>query len=173
MSCFIISKTKLDKNIDKTDIKIIELMVSNKNNKEISKTLKIPLSTVQRRVRDLISAGYIISKLEINHKKFGFKTGLVHVYLKDGHIEELAKKIHNLDHITYVEIHIGNSDILGQVIYKEGIELLNLISAIKKMEGVDKIVWSERIDQSPSKGIENMINLHGQSNRMEGHNLAY
>lgn len=159
MSCFIISKTKLDKKIDGTDIKIIELMVSNKNNKEISKALKIPLSTVQRRVRDLVSAGYIISKLEINHQMFGFKTGLVHVYLDDGHIEELAKKIHNLNQISSVEIHIGNSDILGQVIYKEGIELLNLISAIKKMEGVDKIVWSERIYQSPSKGIANMINI--------------
>lgn len=90
------------------------------------------------------------------------------MYLDDGHIEELAKKIHNLDHIMSVEIHIGNSDILGQVVYKEGIELLNLISAIKKMEGVDRIVWSERIHQSPSKGIENMINISlGQSNGMD------
>lgn len=164
MRRFIISKTKLDKKIDDSDIKIIELMVSKKNNKEISKILRMPLSTIQRRVRDLVSAGYIISKVEVNHKKFGFKTGLVHVYLNDGHIEELAKKIHNLDHISNVEIHIGNSDILGQVIYKEGTDLLNLISAIKKMEGVDKIVWSERIDQSPSKGLENMIDLHSQSN---------
>lgn len=166
MRCFIISKTKLDKKIDDSDIKIIELMVSKKNNKEISKILRMPLSTIQRRVRDLVSAEYIISKVEVNHKKFGFKTGLVHVYLNDGHIEELAKKIHNLDHISHVEIHIGNSDILGQVVYKEGTDLLNLISAIKKMEGVDKIVWSERIDQSPSKGIENMINLRSQSNLM-------
>jgi Lrp/AsnC family transcriptional regulator, regulator for asnA, asnC and gidA len=168
MRCCIISKRKLDKKIDITDIRIIDLMVSNKNNKEISKTLKIPLSTVQRRVRDLTSAEYIFSKVEVNPQKLGFKTGLVHVYLSDGHIEELSKKIHNLDHIQSVEIHIGNSDILGQVVYKEGKDLLNLISAIKKMEGVDRIVWSERIDQSPSKGMEIMSNvLNGQMNQFK------
>ena len=159
MSCSIMSKRKIDKKIDRTDIKIIDFMVANKNNKEISQALKIPLSTVQRRVRDLISAGYINSKVEVNHQKLGFKTGLMHVYLRNGNIEEMTKKILDLDHITYVEIHIGNSDILGNVVYKEGIELLNLISAIKKMEGVDKILWSERIYQSPSKGNELMINI--------------
>jgi hypothetical protein len=71
----------------------------------------------------------------------------------------MTKKILDLDHITHVEVHIGNSDILGNVIYKEGIELLNLISAIKKMEGVDKILWSERIYQSPSKENQRMINI--------------
>jgi hypothetical protein len=95
----------------------------------------------------------------VNHQKLGFKTGLMHVYLKNGNIEEMTKKILDLDHITYVEIHIGNSDILGNVVYKEGIELLNLISAIKKMEGVDKILWSERIYQSPSKENQRMINI--------------
>jgi Lrp/AsnC family transcriptional regulator, regulator for asnA, asnC and gidA len=159
MSCSIMSKRKIDKKIDKTDIRIIDFMVANKNNKEISQALKIPLSTIQRRVRDLISAEYINSKVEVNHQKLGFKTGLMHVYLRDGNIEETTEKILNLDHITHVEIHIGNSDILGNVVYKEGIELLNLISAIKKMEGVDKILWSERIYQSPSKGNERMIKI--------------
>ena len=159
MSYSIMSKRKIDKKIDRTDIKIIDFMVANKNNKEISQALKIPLSTVQRRVRDLISAGYINSKVEVNHQKLGFKTGLMHVYLRNGNIEEMTKKILDLDHITYVEVHIGNSDILGNVVYKEGIELLNLISAIKKMEGVDKILWSERIYQSPSKVNERMINI--------------
>ena len=153
------SKRKIDKKIDRTDIKIIDFMVANKNNKEISQALKIPLSTVQRRVRDLISAGYINSKVEVNHQKLGFKTGLMHIYLRNGDIEEMTKKILDLDHITYVEVHIGNSDILGNVVYKEGIELLNLISTIKKMEGIDKILWSERIYQSPSKGNERIINI--------------
>jgi len=54
-----------------------------------------------------------------------------------------------------VEIHIGNSDILGHVIYKEGKDLLDLISSIKRIEGVDRIVWSERIYQSPIKQYTN------------------
>lgn len=97
---------------------------------------------------------------------FGFKTGLVHVYLRNGNIEETAKKIQNLDQITYVEIHIGNYDILGNVIYKEGKELLNLIATIKKMSGVDKVVWSERVYQSPTKGNDSTVHiLNGQIDR--------
>ena len=159
MKCEIISKNKFNKKIDESDIKIIDLMVLNKTNKEISKDLGIPLSTVQRRVRDLTSADFVSTNTQINYQKFGFKTGLIHVYLRDGNIEELAKKINNLDPILYVEIHIGNSDILGHVVYKEGNELLNLISAIKKMQGVERTVWSERIYQSPLKANKNMISI--------------
>ena len=87
----------------------------------------------------------------------GFKSGLLHVYLKNGNIEEMVKKVNTLDQITSVEVHIGNSDMLGQVVYKEGKDLLNLISSIKKMEGVERVVWSERVYQSPSKGNRNII----------------
>ena len=155
----IMLKNKLGKRLDQTDIEIMDLMILGKNNKEISLTLKIPLSTAQRRVRNLISTGYITSDIQINYQKFGFKTGLLLVYLRNGNIEETAKKIHNLDQIISVEIHIGNSDILGNVIYKEGKQLLNLISAIRKMEGVERIVWSERIYQSPLKRNKNIINV--------------
>ncbi len=46
------SKNRIDKSIDEIDIKIIDLMILNKNNKQISQELIIPLSTVQRRVRN-------------------------------------------------------------------------------------------------------------------------
>lgn len=156
MRCIIIVKTKFDTNIDEIDIKIIDLMILYKTNKEISKDLGIPLSTIQRRVRNLITTGYVVSNIEVNYQKFGFKTGLIHVYLRDGNIEETARKIQRLHQITYVEIHIGNSDILGNVIYKESKELLNLIATVKKMQGVERIVWSERVYQSPSKGNESI-----------------
>ena len=151
MKCRVISKNNLNKKIDESDIKIIGLMVLNKTNKEISRDLGIPLSTIQRRVRDITSADFITTNIQINYQKFGFKTGLIHVYLRDGNVEELAKKINNLAPVLYVEIHIGNSDILGHVAYKEGKELLNLISDIKKMQGVERTVWSERIYQIPTK----------------------
>ena len=162
----IISRNRLDRNIDEIDIKIIDLMLLKKNNKEISKDLHMPLSTVQRRVRNLVSAGYVILSPQINYQKFGFKTGLVHVYLRRGNIDEIANKIQNQKQVSSVEIHLGNSDILGNVIYKESKELLDLISAIKKMEGVERIVWSERIYQSPSKSSDIVLNiLNSQENQ--------
>lgn len=71
--------------------------------------------------------------------------------MSDGNIDQVSKKVYDLDGITTVEFHVGNSDILGHVIYKDGKELLNIIVAIKKIDGVEKVVWSERIYQSPSK----------------------
>ena len=162
----IVFKDTIDRNIDEIDIKIIDLLILNKNNKEISQALKVPLSTIQRRVRNLISAGYVTLRVQINYQKFGFKSGLLHIYLRNSDIEETAKKIQFLQNITSVEIHIGNSDILGHVIYKEGKDLLNLISEIKKIGNIDKVIWSERIYQSPSKEKENIVYiLNDQENQ--------
>ena len=147
------SKNRIDKSIDEIDIKIIDLMILNKNNKQISQELRIPLSTVQRRVRNLISEGYVTFNAQINYQKFGFKTGLLHIYLKSGDIKETAKKIHNLQNVTTIEIHVGNSDIHGHVVYKDGKSLLNLISEIKKIGNIEKVIWSERIYQSLLKNM--------------------
>lgn len=87
MRCFIILKN----NIDSIDIKIINLLVLYKTKKEISKDLGIPLSTIQRRVRNLITTRYMVCNIEVNYQMFGYKTGLVHVYLRDGNIEETKK----------------------------------------------------------------------------------
>ena len=152
---------QIDKKNDSIDIKIIELMVNGRNNKQISSQLSVPLSTIQRRVRALLVSGIITHRVHLNYEKLGFKSGLLHIYLKNGNIDETAKKVYEVDGITSFEIHIGNSDILANVVYKEGKELLNIITTIKKLEGVERIVWSERIYQSPSKETrveQNLLN---------------
>lgn len=77
--------------------------------------------------------------------------------MDNGNIDEIAKKVYDLDGITRIEIHLGDSDILGHVIYKDGKELLNIIAAIKEMDGIEKIIWSERIYQSPSKEADILL----------------
>ena len=135
--------------IDRIDAKILDQLVQNHNNKYISKTLRIPLSTIQRRVRKLIEKGYVITKNYINFTKFGFKSGSIHIYLDDGNVNTILEKVSKLKGVTALEVHIGNSDIIAGVVYKEGRELLNIIGSIKKMEGVERIVWSERIFEYP------------------------
>ncbi|HKO66154.1 MAG TPA: winged helix-turn-helix transcriptional regulator [Candidatus Nitrosocosmicus sp.] len=144
-------KELISKNIDTKDLEIIQLMVLGKTNKQISAQIHLPLSTVQRRVRNLHSNGFVISNVQVSYHKFGFKTGLLHVYLKNGNIKKLTNQILALDGITSVEIHIGNSDILGHVIYKHSKDLLDLESAIKNLNGVERVIWSERVYQSPFK----------------------
>ena len=78
-------------------------MLANVTNKEISKKLGIPLSTVQRRVRNLLNSGLVSSKVQLNYEQLGYKTGLVHVYLRDGNINEIAKKAYELDGVTSID----------------------------------------------------------------------
>lgn len=127
-------------------------MLNGKNNKEISTKIRIPLSTVQRRVRNLIAKNLVTFNSQINYPKFGFKVGMLHIYLEDGDFERIANKIMELDGVTSVEVHIGNSDLIANVVYRRSIELLELIAKVKSFEKIDKIVWSEmvyKISSSP------------------------
>lgn len=135
--------------IDKIDVQILDLLIQNHNNKNISKALKIPLSTIQRRVRKLIEKGFVMSKNLINFTRFGLKSGTIHIYLADGNFDAILSKVSKLKGVNSLEVHIGNSDIIAGVVYKEGRELLDIIASIKKMEGVERIVWSERIYEYP------------------------
>ncbi|MDF0681119.1 MAG: winged helix-turn-helix transcriptional regulator [Candidatus Nitrosocosmicus sp.] len=94
------SKEQYNKSMDTKDVEIVQLMVLGKTNKQISTEIQLPLSTVQRRVRNLQSNGFVISNVQINYQKFGYKTGLLHVYLEDGNIKKIIKKIQELQGIT-------------------------------------------------------------------------
>lgn len=145
-------KSILPGEIDKIDLRVLDLLIQNLNNKSISLTLKIPLSTIQRRVRNLIEKGFVVSKNHIDFAKFGFKSGSIHIYLRNGNIDAVLEKVSKLKGVTTLEVHIGNSDIIAEVVYREGYDLLNLITRIKNMEGVGRIVWSERILEYPLSG---------------------
>jgi DNA-binding Lrp family transcriptional regulator len=131
--------------IDRIDNEIIALLLVGKNNKQISTKIKIPLSTVQRRVRRLIADDLITFNSQINFEKFGFKVGMLHIYLLDGDFVKIAEKLKEFGGITSVEVHIGNSDLIAHVVYKHSMDLLELIGKVKSLEKIEKIVWSERI----------------------------
>lgn len=135
----------LSSEIDKIDVRVLDLLIQNHNNKRISSILNIPLSTIQRRVRNLVEKGFVVSKTLIDFSRFGFKSGSLHIYLTNGNIDDILDKVSKLKGVTTLEVHIGNSDIIAEVVYKEGRDLLSIITRIKNMEGVERIVWSERI----------------------------
>ena len=131
--------------LDSLDMKIVSLMISGLANKQIATKLRVPLSTIQRRTRKLVQKGVVTVKAEVNLEMMGFKRGLIHIYINDGNLDQIARKISTLDPVESVEIHIGNSDMIGNVIYNNSKQLLQTISDIKKLEGVDRIVWSEEV----------------------------
>jgi len=131
--------------LDERDREILRMLISNKSNREIATKLKIPMSTVQRRTRRLFEKGIVRMKYELNHRKLGFRKGLLHVYLKDGNIQGIAEEISKIRGMESTSIHIGNSDIVGLFIFSEAQHLLEIMSECKKIEGVDRVLWSEEV----------------------------
>lgn len=135
-----------ENHLDALDVSILNLLLSNHDSKAIADILKKPLSTVQRRIRLLNLQDLIKRGAELNYAKLGFKKGLIHMYLQDGNTRATAKKLLDFNGILEVAIHIGNSDLVGTFVFSNSTEVLNLITNAKKLDGVERIVWSEEVE---------------------------
>ena len=131
--------------LDRLDYQIINLMTSGLENRAIAEELKTPLSTVQRRTRILLRSEYISQIFQPNYKKLGLKKGLLHVYLRTGDMKKVAEDLLSSDGIMSAGIHVGNSDIVGEFVYEDSDQLVDLISKVKEINGVDRVVWSEEV----------------------------
>ena len=114
------------------------------DNKVISEELRTPLSTVQRRTRILLRAGYIKQIFQPNYKKLGLKKGLLHVYIKTGNIKGVAEDLLSSDGIMSAGVHISNSDIVGEFVYEDSEQLVDSISHVKEMDEVDRELCGQR-----------------------------
>jgi len=145
----ILTDKKIEKahNLDKIDYKIICQLLLGSDSKSISSLLHIALSTIQRRTRTIIFANIIKREYTLNCQSLGIFKVLLHIYISDGKLRETAEKISEMEGIISVSLHIGNSDILAEFVYVNANSLVDIISSIKKIEGVERIVWSQEIDK--------------------------
>ena len=60
--------------IDDIDTDIIQLLTAGKNNREISSTVNVALSTIQRRIRNLIISGLVVQNFQIS-----YELSLIHI----------------------------------------------------------------------------------------------
>lgn len=140
-----INNNNVFQSFDKTDYRIISLLVLDYDNKKISSTLKIPLSTIQRRTRRILQSGIVKQEYTPNFKMLGIKKGLLHTYLQDGQLRKTAEKISEKEGIISVAIHVGNSDVVSEFVYEASEDLVDIIAEIKEIGGVDRVMWSEEI----------------------------
>jgi hypothetical protein len=143
-------ENNIDYQLDNTDFKIISLLVLGYDNKKISSTLKIPLSTIQRRTRRILLSGMIKLEYTPSFKKLGIKKGLLHTYLSNGQLRNTAEKESEMDGILSTTIHVGNSDIVSEFIYENSEDLVDIVAEIKQIEGVERVVWSEEVFKLPT-----------------------
>src|SRR5215211_1275556 len=132
-------------NIDIIDKKIIELLIANHDNSFISQKLEIPLSTIQRRTRKLFEKEIISTKIELNYEKLGYKRGLLHVYLQKGQLDRIGQIVVEKCGILSVSVHVGNSDLVALFVYRDSKDLIETMTNIKEIEGVERVLWSEEV----------------------------
>ena len=122
------------------------MLLSGASNKAISTKLKIPVSTVQRRTRLLFERGIVMKSYELNYPLLGLRKGILHVYLNDGNSTEAAEQVSRIPGIVSTSIHIGNSDIVATFVFRQTQELLEICTQCKKLDAVDRVVWSEEVE---------------------------
>src|ERR687890_432070 len=137
-------------NIDIIDKKIIELLLANHDNSFISQKLDIPLSTIQRRTRKLFEKEIISTKVELNYEKLGYKRGLLHIYLKKGQLDKIGQIVVEKRGMLSVSVHVGNSDLVALFVYRNSKDLIETMTNIKEIEGVERVLWSEEVYFIPS-----------------------
>jgi DNA-binding Lrp family transcriptional regulator len=131
--------------LDKTDYRIISLLIPGLENKDISKQLGIPLSTIQRRTRNIIKNGLVEIKIQPNFRKIGVKKGLFQIYVRTGSIKETALALSKFDGVLSSSVHVGNSDVVAEFVYEDSEQLIDTIVKIKRLESVERVLWSEEV----------------------------
>jgi hypothetical protein len=54
-----------------------------------------------------------------------------------------------MDGMISTSVQIGNSDVVSDYAYENTDQLMDTISSIKHMEGVDRVTWSEEVYREP------------------------
>ena len=103
------------------------------------------MSTIQRRTRKLFEKEIISTKIELNYEKLGYKRGLLHVYLQKGQLDRIGQIVVEKRGILSVSVHVGNSDLVALFVYRDSKDLIETMTNIKEIEGVERVLWSEEV----------------------------
>jgi DNA-binding Lrp family transcriptional regulator len=140
--------------LDELDLMVLESLLLGLKGKEISMKLSRPLSTIQRRVRKLFESGAVDNEIKLDYTKLGMKRGNIFVSLRNGESKEVAARIARMPGMLSVSIHIGNTDLVGEFVYRNSADLLDLMEIIKNLDGVERAVWSEEVYRIPVKQVQ-------------------
>jgi len=154
---------KFDIGLSQLDRKILKILLTPNgrliSTKSISRKLGIPLTTIRRR-RKRLESKFLKMQYVLDIEKFGWRRIDFFISIRNGLVNNVAKKLMDLNDVTYVGKSIGEHtiDLRVESIVKDNVVLLDLLEQIKAMEGVRDAVWSEIVNVVGSKiSIPNSI----------------
>lgn len=136
--------------IDSINIKIISELVKDPaaSSLSLSKKLRIPLSSLQRR-RAKLEKLVLAKVYHVNLKVFGGKIGEIIIKVEKGKSREVAQEILKKykNNVMSVSTRINTEhNVSAQLIYKDTAELHDLLESIRSMLYVTNLQWSEIVE---------------------------
>jgi DNA-binding Lrp family transcriptional regulator len=132
------------------DAKIIEELLHDAfiSSTDISKRLKAPLSTVQRRRRYLENT-ILTRRYEIDLKKQGFRIGELTVVAGNGASKEIISGIFSMypNYILSITVKIDGAVMFGVLVYfKTTTEIHDMMMGIQSLPGVKHVKFAETVE---------------------------
>ncbi|MDW0257065.1 MAG: winged helix-turn-helix transcriptional regulator [Nitrososphaeraceae archaeon] len=137
-----------DIGLSQIDRKILKILLTPnghlKSTKSISTKLGIPITTVRRR-RKRLEDKFLKVQYVLDIEKFGWRRIDFFISIRNGMVDAVAKKLLDIDEVTYVGKSIGEHtiDLRIETIVKDNASILDHLETIKAMDGVKDVVWSE------------------------------
>ena len=134
--------------ISELDRKLLKILLmpngDSKSSKSLSAKLGIPITTVRRR-RKRLEDKFLKINYVLDISKFGWKRIDFFISIRNGMVDAVAKKLLDIDDVTYVGKSIGEHtiDLRIETIVKDNASILDHLETIKAMDGVNDVVWSE------------------------------
>lgn len=142
---------KPDIGISSIDRKILKILLSPPNGprstQSIAAKLGIPVTTIRRR-RKRLEGEFLKLQYVLDIEKFGWRRVDFFIMIEKGMVNTVARKLMELDAVTYVGKSLGEHsiDLRVESIVKDNSVLLDLLEKIKEMEGVKDVLWSEIVN---------------------------
>jgi Lrp/AsnC family transcriptional regulator for asnA, asnC and gidA len=134
-------------NFDKTDVKIVNLLLEDgrMSASEIARRLgDISERAVRYRIDRMMNDGIIHISAVAKPQAFGLTTiADVWMEVESDRILEVAKKMVEFDHVSYVACGIGQTDVSIQIVAKDTAEIYHFVTeVVRKVPGVRKTTTS-------------------------------
>jgi DNA-binding Lrp family transcriptional regulator len=130
--------------IDKLILK--EILSSNEKRTStfLSKKLKVPTATIQRR-RKRLEKEFLEKEYTLCLEKFGWRRVDFFISTISGKTDSVARELLALREVMFVGKSIGEHtiDLRVEAIVKDNSQILDLMNRMKAIDGVKQVVWSE------------------------------
>ena len=145
--------------IDKTDLKILELLIQDakKPFTEVAKKVFVSQGTVHVRMNKLQDAG-IVEKttLKINYAKLGFDiTAFIGIYLeKSALYEKVLEKLKQIPEITNIHYTTGNYSMFVKIHCRDSNHLKEVLhDKMQQVEGIERTETMISLEESLDRSV--------------------